>query len=106
MSINILLAGNNSNHLTLNGLKNAIDDTFINNATVTAQINDSAGTPQPGMTWPANVNYIASSNGNYDLALDSALNLTEGDYYTVIVTVVSGGLDAIFTSYIKATNRS
>jgi len=106
MSINILLSGDNDNVLQLAGLKNGIDELFINDATVTATINDSSGADIPGMTWPAAMTYISASDGSYQLLLDSALNLQKNTIYTVHIHVISGGLTGHWTQHIRATARS
>jgi len=105
VSINILLSGDNDNVLQLTGLKNGIDAQFINDATVTATLNDTDGTEISGMTWPATMTYVSGSEGTYQLLLDSTLNLQKNTLYTVHVHVISGGLTGHWTQHIRAASR-
>jgi len=100
----VLLAGSNHNLLQLNGLKNGVDNATINNATVSAEIHDENGAIA-GMAWPAQLSYVAGSDGSYQLLLDSALNLIDDKYYTIKMSVDAGGLVANWEKFIKATNR-
>lgn len=105
VSIDILLSGDNDNLLQLDGLKNGADNSFINDAAVSATLKDAQGNNISGMNWPAVMNYITDSQGRYQLMLDNALNLTAGVYYTVSVVAESGGLNATWEKHIKATKR-
>lgn len=102
----LLLSGANDNLLQLSGLKNGIDDTFINDAVVSASMRDAAGNLLSGMAWPAALTYIPDSQGCYRLLLDSALNLIDGRYYTLSVSVEADGLNASWNKFIKATART
>ncbi len=100
-----LYAGNNDSLLSLIGLKNGADETWINNATVTAELRDSQGVLVPGMSWPETLSYIAGSDGNYQLSLDAALNLAAGHYYQLRIIVDAGGLSAQWDISIQTTHR-
>jgi len=106
VSTDLLLAGSNDNLLQLSGLKNGIDDSFINNATIAVSMQDATGADAPGMTWPAAMAYVPDSQGCYRLLLDSALNLIDGRYYTLSVSVEAAGLMASWKKFIKATGRT
>lgn len=61
----------NDNLLELIGLKDAVTDTYINNATVTAILKNAAtGEELTGQTWPISLSYIASSNGDYRATIE------------------------------------
>lgn len=102
----LLLSGANDNLLQLSGLKNGLDDTFINDATVSASMRDAAGNLLSGMDWPAALSYIADSQGCYRLTLNGDLNLLDGRYYTLEVSVEADGLNASWNKCIKATART
>lgn len=106
MLSDLLLSGANDNLLQLSGLKNGIDDTFINDAAVSASMRDAAGTLLTGMDWPAALSYITDSQGCYRLMLGSELNLIDGRYYTLEVSVEADGLNASWNKCIKATART
>ena len=55
----------NTNVLDLIGLKDEIDDSFINSAVVTVTIKDTAGVAVTGQTWPLTMSYVAASDGVY-----------------------------------------
>jgi len=80
-----------------NGLKNEIEDVYIDNATVTAEVKFKSGTLVTGQTWPLTLTFVDGSNGVYNGILDKALDVVPGDKLDVEVTVtVPGDLDAFF----------
>lgn len=78
----------------VDGLRNAADDAFINNATVAlTSIKDAGGTVVTGATFPLALSYVASSNGKYQGVLDKALAIVAGKSYVAIIDAEVGGLD-------------
>jgi len=89
-----ILYDDNDNLVTLDELKNAATDAYINNATVTlTAIRDAAGGTVTGVTFPLAMNYVAASNGKYQATVDKALAVSPGRAYTAIIDAVSGSLD-------------
>jgi len=86
----------NDNLLTLSNLRNSVDPqgTYINSlaaGAVTVTIQDADSTEVGPVSWPVNLLYVASSNGQYRAVLDDSLQLTADDRYTAIVDVDAGG---------------
>ena len=90
MSLNYLFI-NSDNVLTVDELKNAVDDTYINDATVTVTLFDSDGVAVSGQTFPATMNYVSGSNGKYRATLQDDLSLTEDAEYEAVVSIDAGG---------------
>jgi len=80
----------NTNLLTLVGLQDHITDLYINSATVIVTVKDQNGVNVLGMTWPATMNYVAASNGNYRLALEADLAFVAKRNYTAYIEVDAG----------------
>ena len=106
MSIENILLIANSNTLELNGLRNAVQGGFVNGATVLATLEDAAGVEVAGQVWPAQLSYVADSNGCYRVLLPHDLPLTLNKRYKLSLLVQGDGLTASWEHYIKATNRS
>ena len=70
------------------GLKNELTNTYVNDATVTAQLQTTAGVPVGSAV---TCSYIASSNGTYIGILPKAVTatLTVGTTYQVVYSVNS-----------------
>lgn len=83
----------NDTVIEVTGLQNAVDSSYLNAATVTVTINDSAGTE---VVSSQALSYVAASNGNYRATLDKALiaSLTIGSRYFAIITAAESGIDA------------
>jgi len=97
-----LYVGNDS-VLTLSGLINSVDSTYINSATVTYSLVDSNGATVDS----GSMAYVASSNGIYRATLADTLSLTAGDSYTVIVDADGGsGLKYHSESAVIAATRT
>lgn len=80
----------NTNLLELSGLQDAIDDSYINDATVTATLKDSAGADVGGITWPLTLAYVDGSDGDYRAVLVAALELANRGHYTAVIEVDAG----------------
>lgn len=81
---------NNDNVLELDALKNGLDDSFINDATVTCTLQDEDGTEVAGESWPISMLYVASSDGKYRCTLEDGLMLSNDTKYVAIVNVDAG----------------
>jgi len=81
---------NNDNLLSVENLKNAATDVYINDATVTATLKNSAGGNVTGQSWPLTLAFVSSSNGDYKGILEDGLTLTEGTTYTALINVNAG----------------
>lgn len=74
-----ILYDQNDMLLELKGLKDELDATFINNATVGVTLTDEiTGAQIAGAVWPLSLVYVASSNGDYRATLAADLDLTPG----------------------------
>lgn len=70
----------NTNVVRLVGLKNNIDDEYINDATVTVTIKTKTGEDVEGVEWPITADYVDGSNGDYTAIIPHTLELIKGSY--------------------------
>jgi hypothetical protein len=96
----------NTNVLELDGLQDAIAQTYINAATVTVTVKDAAGSPVVGQTWPATMAYVTSSNGKYRCELDNTLELEARTVYYAHIQVEDAGRTAFWKFLFKAQERT
>ena len=97
----------NDNNVTLDGVKNGATNTFLNSATVTMTLKDSADANVSGESWPVTMAYVASSDGIYRGTLRDTLSLTHGAPYTLEMTVDAGAdLLGLFQKPILALRRT
>lgn len=96
----------NTNLLEVIGLKDAIDDSFINNATVTATIKDSTGAVVTGQVFPVTLDYVAASDGIYRASLDKALALIDDAEYTAEITAITTAGDGFWEFPFVAETRT
>ncbi len=79
-----------ANDITLTGLKNDASGSYVNNATVTAEVRTSGASPSSGSKIGSTVtlSYVGSSNGNYRGTFPStdSDDLTEDTTYWVWIT--------------------
>lgn len=90
-----LHAGNDA-RVTLTGLRSAATGSYLNAATVTAQLYDEA---DAAVGDPVAIGYVAASSGNYAGVVESSVidaGFDVGDFYRVEVTAVEGSVDAQF----------
>lgn len=80
----------NTNLVELSGLKSAIEDTFINDATVRLTVKDEDGTSITGQTWPATLTYVASSDGVYRGIIEDDVALIDGTTYYAHIDANAG----------------
>lgn len=80
----------NTNVLELSGLKSAIEDAFINDATVTVTLKDSSGSNVAGQTWPTTMAYVAASDGVYRAIMKDGLSIAAEGEYTAFIEANAG----------------
>ena len=80
----------NTNLLEIFRLKSAIDNSYINDATVTVTVKDSLGVEVTGQSWPTAVDYVSGSDGDYYCILDENLDLTAGESYIAEIDADGG----------------
>ena len=78
------------------GVAFADSDAYINDATVTVTVVDSAGVERTGQSWPAALPYVTASKGVYRATLANGLNIDDQSANVARVTVVSGSLQRYF----------
>ena len=96
---------NSDNVVQITGFQNAIDSTYLNSATVTCTIKDTAGNEVSGISWPVTLDYVAASNGNYRATIDKAILLTYSNIYYVEITAAESGIDSFWRIPIHARYR-
>jgi hypothetical protein len=77
---------NNTNSLTLTGLRKSYDNTYINNATVSFSVEDENG----NVISSGAMTYVTSSNGNYIGYLGHTVSLTADTRYVAKITADGG----------------
>lgn len=65
---------------------------FINDATISVTVKDTAGVEVSGETWPLSMGYVTSSKGKYQALLQYALVLAADDEYRAEISGVGDGL--------------
>ena len=84
-----MLLINSSNVLELPNLTNPLaSPIYVNEATVTVAILDSAGVELAGVSWPQNLPYVAGSNGTYRETFAPFTALKDGETYTIVFDIV------------------
>ena len=96
----------NDNLIALQGLQKAQDQSYLNAATVELTVEDDAGSPVSGQTWPVAMGYVAGSNGDYEAVLDAGAGLEKNKRYFAVITADGGpGLQAKWRSPLRAKVR-
>lgn len=95
----------NDMRLTLDELRDP-DGAYINTATVTVTLLDFSGEEVDGETWPVSLDYVADSDGKYQGILDDAIELENGEIYTLAVDAVDGDSKGHWELAVKATTRT
>jgi hypothetical protein len=80
----------NTNLIELIDVKGAIEDEFVNNATVSVTIKDASGTNVAGVTWPLTMAYVADSDGEYRAIMPHGAALVSGRQYTAEISLDAG----------------
>lgn len=105
-NVNILYTGNDT-VLEVKGLKNEVDGTFLNAASVAATLVDAEGDEVAGETWPKALSYVSGSDGIYRATLPYTLSLVAGGRYVAQVSINGGsGLRASFSLPCVARGRA
>lgn len=101
MSVNAIDIGNinmecvidigNSSIFKITGLKNAVDGTYINDASVTVTLTDRKGVEISGETFPLTVPPVASTTtGEYQVILSASLAMTKDQAIIANIDITSG----------------
>lgn len=81
----------NDNMILLEGLTDAANGSFMNGASASVTIVDAATEEEiAGQTWPATMDYVSGSDGNYRATLEYDLDVSEGQTLMAFVIVDSG----------------
>lgn len=75
----------NSNVLELIGLKDEVEDTFIDDATVTVTVKTSAGVEVEGDEWPVTMEYVTASDGDYRAILTNEIEFVAKHHYVAFI---------------------
>lgn len=98
------LLTDNSNVLSLSGLRNALTGEFLNTAVVAATLTDLNGVDVPGIQMPITLPYVAGSDGVYQALLDG-LELVNKRQYKLTLVAQGDGLTLSTEQFITATIR-
>lgn len=79
----------NDNLVTWDKMKSSASNAYVNDATVTMTLKDSAGDPMLGATDVALV-YVTDSDGKYQGVIDSTVALVADTSYSLELTAESG----------------
>lgn len=80
----------NTNLLTLEGLKDHITGSYINDASVEVTVKDKNGTAVTGQTWPEPMDYVPGSNGNYRAVIEHDVAFTAKQKYYAHIDANAG----------------
>jgi hypothetical protein len=80
----------NTNIIEVTGLKSAVEGAYVNDADVEVTVKDGAGNDVAGQIWPAAMDYVAASNGNYRGILEDDLALVDGTTYFAHIDADAG----------------
>ncbi len=87
------------NVVWLKGLKDPVAGTYINDATITAQMTDADGM---NIGSSIDFSYKSASNGEYFGIVPDTLPLADGSQYTLTITATSGA----YKLTVKVTRRA
>ena len=88
MDVQTIFVGNDM-LLEVSGLKDDVTGDYLNAATVTVTLKDSAGSNVSGQAWPLTLSYVTASNGVYRATLIDSLSVTANARY--VATVIADG---------------
>ena len=98
--------GENDHSLALDGLKNGLTDSYINNATVQAELLDNAGSQIAGVVQPITLEYVTDSDGKYRATINKVLDVDPRDRIVAKITAVaSGPLNATWEEQVSVIKR-
>lgn len=89
MDVQALYYGNDM-LLEVAGLQDQATGEYINDATVTVTLEDSADNPVTGESWPLALSYVTASNGVYRATLRDTLALAINGRYVATVIADKG----------------
>lgn len=92
----LVIYDDNSNLLTIEGVKNEQSGAYINNAVVTVTLKDRDRKNLAGTTWPVTLSYVTASNGNYSGTVASTIKYPVGEFGLCIVQITASGGAAEF----------
>lgn len=90
----------NTNIIELRFTRGAIEDQFVNDATVSVTVKDAAGANVAGVTWPVAMPYVAASDGVYRAIIPHDAALVAGRQYTAEISVDAGENRVGFWRYV------
>ena len=95
MAVDAYIYFGNDTLIEVTGLQNAVDDSYLNAATVSAVVKDLSGTE---VVSSQSLSYVSASSGNYRATVDQALfaSLTRGAQYVVEITAAESGIDGFW----------
>ena len=95
----------NDNLVEIIGLQNAASDAYLNGATVTFTLKDSADAAVTGAT-TISMTYVSGSSGDYRGTLADTVSLTADAKYTCEITADGGaGLKGVWKAPVRAEDR-
>ena len=104
--MSLLINISNDNLLTVDGVQDAIDGSFISGATVEANLKDENGVLVTGQSFPLLLTFVVGSNGKYIGTLEEALDLSVQTQYTLTIDIdADSGIRANFQIPVKALIR-
>lgn len=89
MDVQTLYLGNDM-LLEVSGLRDDVTGDYLNAATVTVTLKDSAGVNVTGQSWPLTLSYVTASNGVYRATLIDSLSVTANARYVATVIADAG----------------
>lgn len=98
----------NTNTLRLDGLRLLGEDTYADDATVTATVKDADGNAVTGQSWPVALAYVAGSDGRYEGALSHQLALEDGAEYVaeIAAEAASGAIGFWEFPFVASVRRA
>lgn len=81
----------NSNVVEVRGLAVAVNDSYVNDATVTLTLKDADGQEVTGQTWPATMTYVTATDGWYRGVIEHDVELEAGVTYYAHIDADAGG---------------
>ena len=104
MDFNVFVG--NDTVLEYGGLRDGITFQVITDATLEVTINDLAGDPVAGITWPVTLIPVADTDGVYRAVMDKAVAVVAGtDYRAELTIAASGSRDGAFSIPFTAKRR-
>lgn len=92
----VYLYPQNTQVVQMFGLQDAFSLSYVNGALVTAILMDPNGNQEPTFG-SLTLTYVGASNGNYQGVLASTFNAPIGPNYSLQITAVASGTQAVFT---------